>query len=41
VLINRFHDNRKTRQHGGQKEGCFNYRDSSHFIANCPKMKGK
>ena len=37
----RFHDNRKNRHRGGQNEGYFNCGDPDHFIANCPKMKGK
>jgi len=39
LVINKikwFHDNRKNRRHGGQKED-YNYGDPNHFIANCPR----
>jgi hypothetical protein len=36
----RFHNNRLNRRRAGSKDGCYNYSDLDHFIANCPK-KGK
>jgi hypothetical protein len=44
LVINRFkwfHDDHKNCWCGGQKEGCYNYGASDHFIANCPKPKSK
>ena len=36
-----FHDNRKNRWRGGQKEDCFGRGDPDHFIAKRPNLKGK
>lgn len=36
-----FHNNCMNYKDVEGKDGCFNFRDSNHFITNCPKMKGK